>query len=234
MKFIFIFSILFSTHSYAINCEWWQTKYSAAIVDKHPRQRSTVRQHPRKEYCRNKWKNADTYIKQFKNEPIPGWSNKGEIFTKWKQAEIQIVIEILPKLPAWTEIENYSFRRANKSIHDGNPATSELTQRSIILYDLFFKHPNKLSAIGHEASHFIFPKLSPGDLGEFETLSGWDIEIKNDKVYVLPPKDPLKPDSVINKEEDFTNYMEFYISSPNQLKKRNPKMYDFLSKRYPL
>lgn len=234
MKVLFILTLFISSHSYAIQCEWWQTKYSATIVDKHPRQGTNVREHPRKEYCKNRWANADIHIKQFKDDPIPGWSNNGETFTQWKQNEIQDVLEILPKLPAWTEIKNYFFRRADKSIHEGNPATSELTQRSIILYDLFFKHPDKLGTIGHEASHFLFPKLSPADLSEFETLSGWDIEVKDDKVYILPPKNPLKPDSVINKEEDFTNHMELYISSPKQLKKRNQKMFDFFSKRYPL
>jgi hypothetical protein len=65
-------------------------------------------------------------------------------------------------------------------------------------------------------------------------LSGWDVEVKDDKIYVLPPKNPIKPDSIIDKEEDFTNYMELYISSPNQLKKTHPNMFEFFSKRYPL
>lgn len=234
MKVLFILTIFISSHAHAIHCEWWQTKYSAAIIDKHPRQGTTVREHPRREYCRNRWANADIHIKQFKDDPILGWTNKGEIFKKWKQDEIKVVLENLPKLPAWTEIKSYFFRRAEKSIYNGNSATSELTQKSIILYDLFFKYPDKLGAIGHEASHFLFPKLSLADRSEFETLSGWDVEVKDDKIYVLPPKTPLKPDSVIDKEEDFTNYMELYISSPNQLKRKNPKMFDFLSKRYPL
>ncbi len=235
MKVLFILTLFISSHSYAIHCEWWQTEYSATVVDKHPRQgTSGVKEHPRKEYCRDKWKDADHHVKQFKNGPIAGWSNKGEVFKRWEQNEIQTVLEISPKLPVWTEVKNYFFRRAEKSIHNGNPATSELTQKSIVLDDLFFKYPDKLGAIGHETSHFLFPKLSLVDRSEFETLSGWDVEVKDDKVYVLPPKNPIKPDSIIDKEEDFTNYMELYISSPKQLKKTHPKMFNFFSKRYPL
>lgn len=234
MKIFFIFTIFISTHSYATHCEWWQRKYSAAVVDKHPRKGTIVREHPRSEYCRDRWPDANLYIKQFKNDPIVGWSHKGEIFKKWKEDEIQVVLEVLPILPTWAKVKEYFFHRSEKSIKNGNPATSELTHRSIVFYDLFFKHPNKLDVIGHEASHFLFPKLSPTDLAEFETLSGWDIEVKDDKVYNLPPKKPLKPDSVIDNEEDFTNHMELYISSPNQLKKTNPKMFNFFLKRYPL
>lgn len=130
-------------------------------------------------------------------------------------------------------INQYTFLRADKSIHQGNPATSELTKKKIILYDNLFTYSGKLGAIGHEASHFLFPALSPGDLAEFFDLAGWDVEVKNDKIYVLPPKKPLQPDSIINKEEDFTNHMELYISNPKRLKEQNPKIFEFLFKRYP-
>ena len=161
MKVFFILTLFISSHSYAIHCEWWQTEYSATVVDKHPRQgTSGVKEHPRKKYCRDKWKDADHHIKQFKNGPIAGWSNKGEVFKKWKQNEIQTLLEILPKLPVWTEVKNYFFRRAEKSIHKGNPATSELTQKSIVLYDLFFKYTDKLGAIGHETSLTIWSFIS--------------------------------------------------------------------------
>jgi hypothetical protein len=207
MKILFILTLFISSHSYAIHCEWWQTKYSATTVNKHPK-RGKVREHPRKEYCRNRWANADSYIKQFKDDPIPGWGNKGETFKKWNIFEIQTVLEILPKLPQWVNTNQYTFLRADKSIHHGNPATSELTRKTIILYDNFFTYPDKLGAIGHETSHFLFPNLSSGNLAEFSDLSGWDVEVKNDKIYVLPPTKPLRPDSIINKEEDFTNHME--------------------------
>lgn len=232
-SFVIIAGFLFSRESWAIECQWWQTKVRAAIIPKHQRQGHTVSKHPRQEHCRERWNGADRYINQFKDDPIPGWSNKGETFKKWSRTEIQTVLEILPKLPYWTKIEQYTFRRADKSIHKDNPATSELTTKTIVLYDKFFTYRDKLGAVGHEASHFLFPSLSSGDLATFADLSGWDVEVKSDKIYVLPPKKPLQADSVLNKEEDFTNYMELYISNPRKLKEQNSKMYEFLLKRYP-
>jgi hypothetical protein len=108
-----------------------------------------------------------------------------------------------------------------------------LTNNTIILYDKFFTYKDKLGAIGHEASHFLLPSLSSEYFATFADLSGWDVEVKGDKIYVLPPKKPLQDDSVLNKEEDFTNYMELYISNPKKLKEQNFKMYEFLLKRYP-
>ena len=85
---------------------------------------------------------------------------------------MQVVLEVLPNLPTWTQIENYTFRRAGKSIHEGNPATSELTKKTIILYDIFSTYKDKLGAIGHEASHFVLQELTDLEITEFEKLSG--------------------------------------------------------------
>ena len=227
------FCTLFSWDAWALECQWWQTKVKASTISQHQREGHNVSKHSRQEHCREKWKGADLYINQFKNDPIFGWRNKGETFKKWHRSEIQTVLELLHKLPPWTKIDQYTFRRADKSIHQGNPATSELTKKTIILYDIFFTYKDKLGAIGHETSHFLFQSLSSGDLAVFADLSGWDVKVKDDKIYVLPPKKPLRADSVINKEEDFTNYMELYISNPKRLKLQNPKMHEFLHKRYP-
>lgn len=232
-QIIIIAGFLYSWESSALECQWWQTKVKATTIPQHHREGHVVSKHPRQEHCREKWQGADRYINQFKDDPISGWSNKGESFKKWSRSEIQTVLELIPKLPEWTKIEQYTFRRADKSIHQGNPATSELTKKTIILYDKFFTYKDKLGAIGHEASHFLFPSLSPGELTEFADLSGWGVEVRNDKIYVLPPKKPLQTDSIINKEEDFTNHMELYISNPKILKEQNPKMYELLLKRYP-
>lgn len=237
-KNLYLFAVLsgctmFSQDSWALECQWWQSKVKAATIPQHQREGLPVTKHPRKEHCREKWKGADRYIDQFKDDPIQGWGKKGETFKKWNRPEIQTVLELLPKLPAWTRIDQYTFRRVDKSIHQENPATSELTKRTIILYDKLFTYEDKLGALGHEASHFVFQELTALEIAEFEKLSGWDIETKDRKVYVIPPKTPLMPDSVLNNEEDFTNHSEMFISSPDKLKKINPKMYEFFLKRFP-
>jgi len=222
--------------SYALECQWWQTKYSAASVDKHPRQGTKgVRKHPRKEYCRDKWKDADLYVKQFKDEPIPGWPHKAEVFKNWSKQEIQLILEILSTLPSWAEIHKYNFRRAKVSIHRADSAASELKNNSIILYDQFFKESNKKSIIVHESSHHLYTRLAPKDIAEFLSLSGWSLEVTKDgKVYELPPKKLILPDSATEKDEDFANHVQSYYQNPESYKASYPKLYDFLKRRYPL
>jgi hypothetical protein len=237
MKYLLaILAFFILSPAYAIKCEWWQTKYSAASVDKHPRQgTSGVREHPRKEYCRDKWKDSSLHIKHLRDEPIVGWPQKGEVFKKWNRPEIQKLLEILPKLPVWTEIKNYNFYRAIKSIHEGNTATSEVTYGSIILYDQFFKNGSKFSDLVHESGHHLFKKISLAEEDEFATLSGWREEVTKDrKVYILPPINLIKPDSYLNKEEDFTNHLEIFYKNPKLYKQSHPKIFEFLQKRYPL
>lgn len=234
--FLMILSLFILSPAYAIKCEWWQTKYSATSVDKHPRQgTSGVREHPRKEYCRDRWKNAGFYVKQFNDEPIAGWTHKGEVFKKWNRDEIQLILEILPTLPSWTEIPNYNFRRAKDSMHKANPAASELSHGSIILYDQFFKENNKKSIIVHESSHHLYRKVVPKDIADFLSTSGWTVEVTRDgKVYESPPKKLIRPDSASEKDEDFANHVESYYQNPKSYKASYPKLYDFFKQRYPL
>jgi hypothetical protein len=231
MKFLLLL-ILLIPEAYSVECQWWQSKVSASDVDKHPRQQTTVRQHPRAEHCRNRWKDADVHIKQFSDDPIIGWSHKGEVFKKWDRSEVQLILEILPTLPSWTEVKNYNFRRAKDSMYKGNPATSELVHKSIIIYDQFFKEQDKKSVIVHESSHHIYKNLGPDGVNEFVDLSGWKLEVdKAGQVFEIPPKVLLKPDSSISKEEDFSNHVEEFYISPETYAKKYPKIYQFLKGR---
>lgn len=237
MKFLLIaLSFFLLSPSYAVKCEWWQTKYSASIVDKHPRQGTKgVGEHPRKEYCRDRWKDSSLYIKQFNDEPIPGWPIKAEIFKEWRREEIKLILEILPTLPSWTGVRNYNFRRAKFSIHKDNAATSELSGGAIIFYDQFFKEKSKKSVIVHESSHHLYKQLSPKEIADFLGLSGWTVEVAKDgKIYESAPKKLILPDSGTEKDEDFANHLQIYYQNPGSYKASYPKIYDFFMQRYPL
>jgi hypothetical protein len=159
----------------------------------------------------------------------------GEVFKKWNRLEIQTLLEILPTFPVWTEIKNYNLYRAIKSVHQGNSATSEVTYGSIILYDKFFNDRNKSSVLVHESGHHLFKKSSLATVDEFASLSGWrEVATKDRKVYILPPEKLIKPDSALNKEEDFTNHLEIFYTDSKSYKQNYPKLFEFFQKRYPL
>lgn len=120
-------------------------------------------------------------------------------------------------------------------MYKDNPAASELTNGSIIFYDLFFKEKNKKSIIVHESSHHLYKKVAPKDIADFLSMSGWSIEVTLDrKVYESPPKKLIQPYSALDKDEDFANHVESYYQNPKSYKATYPKLYDFFNQRYPL
>ena len=66
--------------------------------------------------------------------------------------------------------ESPHFRQVKDSMYKGNPAASELTNDSIILYDLFFKEKNKKSMIVHESSNYLYKKVAPKYIADFLSM----------------------------------------------------------------
>ena len=194
--------VLLTLPGWAIECQWWQTQVDGSTIPQHPRESHTVKKHPRSEHCREKWKGADTYIKQIKNDPIKGWPHK-EVFKAWTRAEMETLLRLLPTLPEWTGVSKYHFYRAIKSDTTGNPARSEFTYGSIILYDLFFSRQDKAAIIAHESAHHLYKKLFPSEIDTFRTLSGWTFKPNYQKrqVFKYPPRTPIQPDSTIRKRK---------------------------------
>jgi hypothetical protein len=120
-------------------------------------------------------------------------------------------------------------------MYQGNPAASELTNGSIIFYDLFFKEKNKKSTIVYVSSHHLYKKVAPNDIADFLSMSGWSVEVAADgKVYESPPKKLIQSESASEKDEDFANHVESYYQNPKSYKTSYPKLYDFFKQRYPL
>ncbi|HXH32758.1 MAG TPA: hypothetical protein VNJ01_18315 [Bacteriovoracaceae bacterium] len=232
-KFVTLLSIsFFSLPISALECQWWQTKVKAHAVQKHQREGNTVSKHPRQEHCREKWKGADIYIKQFKNVPIEGWPHK-ETFKTWTGPEIETLLKVFASAPDWAGLSNYEFYRALKSDVVSNPARSEITYKSIILYDSFFSRNDKLTIIVHESAHHLYRSLGPAGINEFTNLSGWQLETNQKRqVFERPPERLIKPDSAISKEEDFANHLEEFYRSSNSYQKSNPTLYKFMNGRF--
>jgi hypothetical protein len=54
---------------------------------------------------------------------------------------------------------------------------------------------------------------------------------KAGKVYEIPPKVLIGPDSSVSKEEDFSNHVEEFYVSPEAYAKKYPKIHQFLKGR---
>ena len=137
----------------------------------------------------------------------------------------------MSNLPDWAIYSPYQLRRAEKSVHENNHATEEKTSRSIIIYDSFFRENDQMSIIVHEISHGLYDRLLPAEMNEFSNLSGWTLQVDQMKVYELPPKVLIKPDSALNVEEDFANHAEEYFKHPSAYEKKFPALYLFFRKR---
>jgi hypothetical protein len=232
MKVIFMLTFFMISHAYAIECEWWQTKYSATTVNKRPK-KGKVREHPRREYCREKWKHSDKVISTFKESPPTNWS-KNEKFKPWTQKEIRDILKAYEKLPEWLLFLHKSFHRAEKSSNlSTNPAASDKTTDSVTIYDEFYKRLNQEAIVGHEMAHLLFKKLSVDDKVQFNDLSGWTLKVEGNQVFEIAPPKVIINDSVLNKEEDFANLIEVYLTDPAKLKSHNTKLFNFFEKRFP-
>lgn len=232
--FVVLLGILFfASPASALECKWWQTQVDGSTIPRHPRQGHSVRQHPRNEHCREKWKGADTYIKQFRNDPIKGWPHK-EIFKAWTKSETESLLQLLSSLPSWAEANQYQFYRALKSDIADNPARSELIHKSIIFYDSFFIEKNKPAIIVHESAHHLYQRLGQNDKDTFKNLSGWfpKVDLQTRSVFEHPPIKLIKSDSSTSVEEDFTNHVEEFFKSPNNYQKSHPQLYKFLNGRF--
>ncbi len=233
MKFLLVIIISSFQLAYGVNCEWWQVKVKRHKVEAHQRKGNPVSAHPRREHCRERWNGADIFIKQFQDGDAPNWKNK-ESFKHWNIKEKKLVLGLLGSLPKWLDISDYKYYRAAKSIYTKNPASSDVISKSIVIYDQFFNSADQKSIINHEAAHNLYQNLSASDLTKFGELAGWEIQIIDRKIYKMPPKKLLLPDSNVDQEEDFSNHIEVYIKDQSRLKKLNPKIFQFFQERYPI
>lgn len=233
MKFLLLL-IFFIPKAYSVECQWWQKKWKDHTVSKYPKKDgSQVRSHPRDGHCRDKWPKASFYIERLNNIPPPYWSKPDEKFKTWNIQEAEIILEILPKLPPYIEIDNYYFFRAETHKEfKKNPAEIDVKTRSVVLYDIAFKNFYLPSVIVHESAHYLFEKLDHKVIEKFSDLSGWKTELVNNKLIKTPPKSLIIPDSKDSVSEDFSNHLELYFSSPDVLKRKNLNLFLFFEERY--
>jgi hypothetical protein len=183
---------------------------------------TTVSAHLRSEHCRQlKALNytQDSSPKKFKN-----FNGK---FKAWNITEKKQFNTELDKLPMWlSEYKHSSFLRA--TIHEGNPANPALAypaNKTIIVFDSFFKSSKKKDIIIHELSHIAVWDLDPVLLQKFFIANGWEYK-KGESPK--PPSKTILPDSTESPSEDFANSVETYYSNPKAFKEFNSKSFEIL------
>lgn len=191
----------------------------------------TVSARPRQEHCRERWKNAEKIISSFNDQKPTKWPHH-ETFKTWKKSEIEDILKIYENIPSSLLPNSQSLHRAKKSVVTGNPASTNTLENSIIIYDNFFQSKEKKTVIEHELSHLAYENLSISDTIEYSNLSGWTLKTEGDKIFEVPPKNVIKEDSKISKEEDFANRLEIYLSDPEKLKSYSHENYEFFRKRF--
>ncbi len=107
-----------------------------------------------------------------------------------------------------------------------NPASVIPLSKVLIVYDNFFKRPDKTDILVHEVAHLAILDLTQKELLGFVKSSGWTID--REKGIKRPPKVLVLPDSSESASEDFANHVEIYHSNPERLKKLNPKSFSFI------
>jgi len=92
---------------------------------------------------------------------------------KWNPQEKKILEGHLENLPAW--LKKYKLTEILRGDIGGNPlnpaAAIPLT-KTLLIFDHFFKSPNKQDIIIHEISHIAIYDIDPDTIEEFSRASG--------------------------------------------------------------
>jgi hypothetical protein len=178
-----------------------------------------VNAHLRSEHCREiRGVNFSNYAssKKFRN-----FNGK---LKSWNSSEKMLLNSELEKLPSWLrKYKISSFLRA--TMHDGNPNNPALSypySKTIILFDSFFKSPNKKDILVHELSHIAIWDIDPVVLQNFFISNGW---IYKSGESLRLPINLIIPDSSDSPSEDFANSIETYYSNSKRLKEFNSKSF---------
>ena len=122
----------------------------------------------------------------------------------------------MQKVPPW--LRKYKFSEIHRGSVGGdlkNPASVIPLSKVLIVYDNFFKRPDKTDILIHEVAHLAILDLTEKELLGFVKSSGWTID--REKGIKRPPKVLVLPDSSESASEDFANHVEIYHSNPERL-----------------
>lgn len=183
-----------------------------------------VSSHVRSEHCREI--KVNNYFENSPKDKIKGLETK---FKGWTKDEMEQLIKQIESLPTWLKrYKLIKILRADEQIgNSNNPAMVIPSAKTLIIFDKFFKMPNKKDIITHEMAHIAVWDMDPVVLKSFFVARGWRYE---EKGKIVAPDNVILPDSKDSPSEDFANSIELYYSNKLLLQSFNPLSFQILEK----
>lgn len=186
--------------------------------------------------CRKNPESYATWNNRLKAGFPPKWEFKSEKSKNWTQDEKENVLDALSTLPSILLNENVPgiYRLKTSAQLAENPAAN--FQKQIALYDKAFSGKYDVARIlAHELSHVFYQKMTTAEQVDYAKAAKWKATLwagLRDIELTLNRKDFIEEDSQNNPEEDFTNNIEYFLFDSQTLKKKNPQLYDWISKKF--
>lgn len=174
---------------------------------------------------------------RFKANRPQEWQRKREFFKDWTEEERERMLDALSVLPDQLQISSVKglFRSRKSSDHPENPASN--FDANIVIYDKAFEARENLSRIvAHELAHILYRQVYDASKWlPFAYAAGW-VPVKNPtsgKFVMVPGREVyLEADSVNTLDEDFSNSIEHYLFKADELKSKNPDIYNWIHQFY--
>ena len=211
-----IFFLLLTSAAFALHCETHEIYIREQWIDAYTKLDGTkVSAHLRDAHCREL-----TRFNYFQDSTKQTFKRIKTTIKKWSPEEKKIIEEYLQKLPSWLKrYKLIEILRGDIGGNPSNPAAAIPLNKTLIIFDRFFKSSNKQDIIIHEISHIAIYDIEPETIATFAKASGW---VKNADGTRTPPSKLLFKDSANSISEDFANHVEAYYSSKDRLLAFNP------------
>jgi hypothetical protein len=228
---VFIFSIFLSTHTLADDCDSWFEKSGLKPKETDCLLKcSALRTDLGTFTCPDQCAKFCTPKKcdKLKSPKVKAgrpqqWPYKNEKMRAWKDSESQLVMRILQAVPEEFLQSLSGIYRLSLSSAPENPGTSFYHQ--VAIYDLGFRdNVYAERVIVHELAHIYFDALGDIAKDDYKNQAGW----RNSAGHPRLTRDTKMRDGAqLSSSEDFAVNAEEYLLSPQHLKEKIPKVFDW-------
>ena len=185
--------------------------------------------------CRKNQRGFDYWNPRIKPGFPEGWLRHDEKSKLWSEEEKERVLEALESIPEFLreKIEGI-YRMARDESGSANPGSQD--GGKIVLYDSAFEGKYILAhVLAHEMAHSIFERYTPDQVVEYARAGDWVGTEMLGKVLYSRGRERntfVRDVGWSRFDEDFSSNVEFYMFKPDELKKKTPKVYEWIKKTY--